>query len=154
MARRDTSDNCLGNSLALQTLTVFQGSVTGASPASENDTAVVFQLLNPALDVDAQCAAHSTALTPNGRHRDPSVWYNCFVESRDTTISAKFQFDTVANKLTVNETWECTNATTSFTYVAEKPCFDSEGLVGRETANKGSQCALPGLWLRRATGHV
>lgn len=93
-------------SYAVHNLTALAPEVIIDSSAPANN-AVVFQLFNPITGVSGECAAHGATLAPDKAVGKPATWYNCFVESRNSSITAQFQFDSVLNQLTVNETWTC-----------------------------------------------
>jgi hypothetical protein len=100
------SEECVTKALALRNLTALAPQIVLDSAIPENN-AVVFQLFNPVTQVSGECAAHGDTLSPDALTGRPDIWYNCFVESRDPTITVEFQFDSSLNRLTVNETWTC-----------------------------------------------
>lgn len=100
---------CMARSLSLQNLTAIRPEIVIDSSNPANN-AVVFQLYNPATGVSGECAAHGATLSPDPAVGKPELWYGCFVESRDATISAGFRFDSPGNQLTVKETWTCVSA--------------------------------------------
>ncbi|KAK3934007.1 hypothetical protein QBC46DRAFT_325764 [Diplogelasinospora grovesii] len=115
-------EGCYNKSIALTNLTIYAAEVILGDPLKGENSSIAFQLFNTALGADgtdAQCSAHTAALTPQGTQSDPYVWYGCFVESRDTSanISARFRYDGTIDQLTVNETWTCydNNQTVLFT---------------------------------------
>ncbi|KAK3317061.1 hypothetical protein B0H66DRAFT_626824 [Apodospora peruviana] len=99
--------SCLSKSLLLTNLTIYAAQVFKGSPFQAENSSVSFQLFNAATNTDAQCSAYSIALTPNAVGSDPYQWYNCFMESRDPRMTARFQYDATLNHLTVNERWVC-----------------------------------------------
>ncbi|KAK3317298.1 hypothetical protein B0T19DRAFT_468887 [Cercophora scortea] len=106
LAPRD-SDSCYAKSLALTNFTIYAAQVLKGSPFKQENSSISFQLFNTATDTDAQCSAHSAALTPNSNSADPYIWYGCFMESRDPSMAAKFRYDATLNFVTINETWTC-----------------------------------------------
>ncbi len=107
--------DCLPRSARVTKLAFIDAQFIDGGPGGGQDSMIYFQLNNPTLDVQAQCSAHGPSLGPKdmgNRLYDPAKWYNCFMESRDPTIGAVFQFDSSVNRLTVNETWSCQNETT------------------------------------------
>lgn len=105
------AEDCTSRSAALVNLTVVNTQIVLGNPLSRENSSIVFQLRNPATGVEGECAAHGPALTPNGVGSDPYIWYNCFVESRNPSITKMFQYDSVINQLSVNETWICDDNT-------------------------------------------
>lgn len=109
------SEDCAAASTALHNLTTYQIQISYSNSSTE-DNSVVFQLYNPVIGVDAQCAAYGPALGVGDSRND--TWYRCFIESLDTRISASFKYDFVLNQVTVNETWVCDSTDQSHSYVA------------------------------------
>ncbi|KAB5532672.1 hypothetical protein GE09DRAFT_1145469 [Coniochaeta sp. 2T2.1] len=101
-----SDDECVTKSFATHNLTALAPQVVLDSRIPDNN-AVVFQLFNPITEVSGECAAHGATLAPDKETGEPELWYNCFVESRDPSITAQFQFDSALSQLTVNETWIC-----------------------------------------------
>ncbi|CAK7236326.1 hypothetical protein SCUCBS95973_009570 [Sporothrix curviconia] len=113
--------NCSSRSAAIRNLTVYgteilytpprpagNGTVVVAAAANATtgittSTSFEFQLYNGVLDVDAQCSTH----VPQQNSSSRPAWHDCFVESRDTRITAAFQFDLAQHTLTIHETWVC-----------------------------------------------
>lgn len=108
------AEDCTAESRELHNMTTYQIQIS-YSNSSHEDNSVVFQLYNPAIGVDAQCAAYGPTLGVGDSRSD--TWYPCFVESRDPRISAAFKYDFVANQVTVNETWVCDAADPDQSYV-------------------------------------
>ncbi|KAL1850222.1 hypothetical protein VTK73DRAFT_9697 [Phialemonium thermophilum] len=109
-------DNCTAASLALHHMTTYQV-ILAYTNSSTCDNTVVFQLYNPAISVDAQCAAYgpTVGVSPTNRSSSSSSlagdgWHSCFVESRDPRVAASFRFDFARREVTVNETWVCDDA--------------------------------------------
>ena len=98
---------CLQKALAQRNLSAIQTQITFSNSSDGLNNVIEFRLYNPAIDVSTECAGHGAALSPTGPARNPDMWYWCFVESRDSNIAASFRYDTVTNRLTVNETWIC-----------------------------------------------
>lgn len=96
--------DCVAASLALRDMITYQIQIS-YSDSSKADNSVVFQLYNPVIAVDAQCAAYGPNLGVGDARN--YTWYGCFMESLDTRISASFKYDFVVNEVTVNETWVC-----------------------------------------------
>ncbi|OAA56355.1 hypothetical protein SPI_07966 [Niveomyces insectorum RCEF 264] len=119
--------NCTSRSARMRNLTVYGVQIlytspppatrlpsngthsTNSSSSRDTSTSVVFQMYNAVLGVDAQCAAHVSPADGTSVHgAAANTWHTCFVESRDTRITAAFQFDLgPRHVLTVNETWIC-----------------------------------------------
>lgn len=99
-------DECVSKAYALHNLTALAPQVVLDRSSPEND-AVVFQLFNPVTGVSGECAAHGATLAPDKVTGNSELWYDCFVESRDPSITVQFQFDSALSQLTVNETWMC-----------------------------------------------
>ncbi|OIW32038.1 hypothetical protein CONLIGDRAFT_712446 [Coniochaeta ligniaria NRRL 30616] len=99
-------DECVSKSFALRNLTALAPQVV-IDESNPDNNAVVFQLFNPITKVSGECAAHGATLAPDKATGNPELWYNCFVESRDPSITVQFQFDSASYQLTVNETWLC-----------------------------------------------
>ncbi|KAM7192723.1 hypothetical protein V8F33_008184 [Rhypophila sp. PSN 637] len=106
-ASQTTDLDCITRSSALQNLTITSVSVFKGSPFERENSSVSFQLFNTAIQIDAQCSAYDIALTPNAIGADPYKWYDCFMESRDARMSARFRYDATLNHLTVDEKWVC-----------------------------------------------
>jgi hypothetical protein len=104
-------DDCQVESQERQNFTVMYMDIIKGGPLDGPDSSIYFQLHNSMTGVDAQCSAHGPSLTPNGGGRsdpyNPDAWYNCFVESTHANITATFQYDSVLDILTINETWPC-----------------------------------------------
>ncbi len=103
-------DDCMPNSMTLKSLTVTRGQVNGASPATGDDSSVSFELQNQAINLTVTCSAKSQALTPGGSRNDPYKWYPCSAPEGALNVAAAFQYDSVVNWVTVNETWICSDA--------------------------------------------
>lgn len=103
---RQTTD-CITQSSGLQNLTITSLAIFKGSPFAREPSSISFQLFNIAIQIDAQCSAYDVALTPNAVGADPYKWYDCFMESRDPRMSARFQYDATLNHLTVDEQWVC-----------------------------------------------
>ena len=106
--------DCLERSTQVKTLSLIYTQVINGGHDDGPDSMIYFELQNPSIGVDAQCSAHGPTLAPNeigNTLYDPTKWYNCFVESRDPSIGAVFQFDSARKLLSVNETWSCQNET-------------------------------------------
>lgn len=124
--------DCTSGSLALRTVAIRNVRVlvdmTSPSdgPAAFNySTSVVFQLFNPATEIEAQCAGYfssSNPLQPGSSSTSQLAaaqsqaeaaaaveWHDCFLETRLPGRTAAFQFDgrDGGNVLGVNVTWEC-----------------------------------------------
>lgn len=114
------AEDCTADSLALKNMTTYQIQIVYTDSPTD-DNSVVFQLYNPVIGVDAQCAAYGPGLGVGDTRND--TWYGCFIESRDTRISASFAYDFVLNQVTVNETWVCDSANSSYVETSnpEKP---------------------------------
>ncbi|MDB5911140.1 MAG: hypothetical protein JWP34_5257 [Massilia sp.] len=97
---------CVSKSFAIHNLTAVAPQVVIDSSSPDNN-AVVFRLFNPITEVSGECAAHGVTLAPDNVTGNPGLWYNCFVESRDPSITVQFQYDSALDQLTVNETWVC-----------------------------------------------
>lgn len=108
------SEDCETASTAMRNMTTYQIQIS-YSNSSTDDNSVVFQLYNPVIGVDAQCAAYGSTLGVGDSRND--TWYQCFIESLDTRISASFKYDFVLNQVTVNETWACDSPDPSRSYV-------------------------------------
>ncbi|KAM7223100.1 hypothetical protein V8F06_001656 [Rhypophila decipiens] len=106
-ASQTTDSDCITRSSALQNLTITSVSIFKGSPFERENSSVSFQLFNTAIQIDAQCSAYDIALTPNAIGADPYKWYDCFMESRDARMSARFRYDATLNHLTVDERWVC-----------------------------------------------
>lgn len=109
-------EDCISKAYALHNLTALGTQVVLDSGNPENNE-VVFQLFNPITGVSGECAAHGASLAQHKATGDPESWYNCFVESRDPSITVQFQFDSVLSQLIVNETWACERNDGNLTYV-------------------------------------
>lgn len=137
LARR--SDNeCVSDSFAVHNLTALAPEVIIDSSKPDNNAAI-FQLFNPVTQVSGECAAHGATLAPDKALGEPEIWYNCFVESRDPSITAHFQFDSVLNQLTVNETWTCGEGDEGGTL----QCVSQVNFAGKCSKH---QCLMVALW--------
>lgn len=105
--RQTVSTDCIAQSSALKNLTITWAAIFKGSPFAREPSSVSFQLFNTAIRIDAQCSAYDIALTPNAVGSDPYKWYDCFMESRDPRMSARFRYDATLNHLTVDERWVC-----------------------------------------------
>ncbi|KAM7205440.1 hypothetical protein V8F20_003209 [Naviculisporaceae sp. PSN 640] len=103
---RQTTD-CITRSSTLRTLTITSLAIFKGSPFAREPSSISFQLFNTAIQIEAQCSAYDIALTPNAVGADPYKWYDCFMESSDPRMSARFRYDATLNHLTVDERWVC-----------------------------------------------
>ncbi|CAK7203006.1 hypothetical protein SEUCBS139899_005733 [Sporothrix eucalyptigena] len=102
--------NCNSRSEAIHNLTVYGTEIlytpvnatSNITTGTDATTSFEFQLYNSVLGVDAQCSTH----VPQNESL-LATWHTCFVESRDTRITAAFQFDLTRHTLIINETWVC-----------------------------------------------
>ena len=89
---------------------------SAAIQGGEPESSIIFQLHDPALDIDAYCTGYGRELTPNGRAVDPGKWYLCFTEDRSLDLVASFQYDSAKSRLTVMETLTCGDDTSGPPY--------------------------------------
>ena len=108
------NESCVTKSLALRNMTTYQIQLSYSNSSTEENS-VVFQLYNPAIQVDAQCTAYGPSVGVGNDSRQ--TWHPCFVESIDERIHAAFKYDFLLNQVTVNETWVCDTASTTRQYV-------------------------------------
>jgi hypothetical protein len=153
------SEDCVTASLALPTLRVCQAHIVINNGLNQDESSVVFQLYNTAIGIDAQCAAHGATLSPSANGSDPSMWYDCFMESRDPRMAASFQFNAGSHTVTVNETWTCDDANYGNQYVSIKPLPLRCGPVLRLISNfvvSDSLCQkfFPSLWQHKDLARV
>jgi len=116
-------DDCATRSKAMHQLFAMQTQLVYGNRSGGADNTIVFQLDNPAIRVDAQCAGHGPALTPGTNYSNAKAWYSCFIESRDPRISARFQFDVETSRVSIEQTWECDSTNSSLPYVLPQLCI-------------------------------
>ncbi|CAK7224166.1 hypothetical protein SBRCBS47491_005456 [Sporothrix bragantina] len=116
----------VGNGTGKGTGNVTLTNTTGVDTA----TSFEFQMYNAVLDVDAQCSTHVPQQESNA-----SVWHDCFVESRDTRITAAFQFDLSRHTLTINETWVCDDGVNETARTFQAWATNSIAVLCNETVN-------------------
>ncbi|KAK3313202.1 hypothetical protein B0H66DRAFT_388091 [Apodospora peruviana] len=99
-------------SRAKTNLQVSSAYTNRGSPFQAYNSTISFILYNEAAHARGNCSAFGDALTPNGVGWDPYLWYDCTLQSegKNTTanVTTKFQYNSVLNEITLNQTWYCT----------------------------------------------
>jgi len=122
-------DECVSKSFSIHKLTALAPEIL-LDTASPDNNAVVFQLFNPITRVSGECTAHGTTLAPDKDTGRPELWYDCFVESRDPSITVQFQYDSALDQLTVNETWICEEDEVDGSFRSVPACLSDVGDKG------------------------